>query len=342
MTDVTTVEATTNDQPDSCVNVQCDCPTLWSLAQQFCYLRLSNQKGDDKKKTRLIGDFPARARRIAATYARLYLEKEEHGDPRKKGRYYWMALGAFASKTVACSLEGWQLSNPLSSTVRTGLGKGNFWLFQDIAAWHWYYNFDPSSFDNCLEQRDTDTLVEQIKANVQKLPWAGETLPKIDNLRKKPEVEAAFEHVKAFQDAVTANQKRKAQLENLMALARHEQGNILQKLIYDDKDFAWWVQVQRGGQDADTRGRIVGFATSWMAPKLKVAFVSACDTDLPEFENVAPETMKLEDFDSRMKWIGRIADQFHQRMIDHTAKMESELATMAEWVSTPDSVSLPQ
>ena len=48
-------------------------------------------------------DYAFVTRLLAAIYARFYLEQEEGGDPAKKGRFYWMALGTFASKTVACS-----------------------------------------------------------------------------------------------------------------------------------------------------------------------------------------------------------------------------------------------
>lgn len=41
-----------------------------------------------------IGLYAARARRIAATYARFYLETEGGGDTDKLGCYCWMALGA--------------------------------------------------------------------------------------------------------------------------------------------------------------------------------------------------------------------------------------------------------
>jgi len=57
---------------------------------------------------------------------------------------------------------------------------------------------------------------------------------------------------------------------------------------------------------------------------------------LPELGNVAPEGTKMEDYNSRRKWVGKVAEQFHQRMIDHTAKMETELAVMAGWVGLPD------
>ncbi|WP_157451420.1 DUF2515 family protein [Caldimonas taiwanensis] len=53
-----------------------------------------------------------RARRLAAIYARFYPELEDGGKPQWKGRFYWMALGAFASKTVACSLEMVRVNMP--------------------------------------------------------------------------------------------------------------------------------------------------------------------------------------------------------------------------------------
>jgi len=126
VSDPTTVTATTNTTPQSCVSVQCDCNTMWSLVQQFSYLRLADETGDFKSK--LVKDYAVRARRIAATYARFYLEQEKGCDSAKKGRFYWMALGAFASKTVACTLEAWQVRTQatlVSKKTKEGLGKGN-------------------------------------------------------------------------------------------------------------------------------------------------------------------------------------------------------------------------
>ena len=96
------VEAKTNEKGLSCVDAACGCGTMWSLAQQFSVERLSSRTGEFKGK--LIQDYEVRAKRIAGTYARFYLEMERGSDPSKKGRFYWMALGAFASKTVACTL----------------------------------------------------------------------------------------------------------------------------------------------------------------------------------------------------------------------------------------------
>src|SRR5688572_18652283 len=101
MSDPTTVVAKTNTTAGSCTAVQCDCHTMWSMAQQFAYLRLANETG--AFKAQLVKGYSVRARRIAATYARFYLEQEDGGNSALKGRFYWMALGAFASKTVACT-----------------------------------------------------------------------------------------------------------------------------------------------------------------------------------------------------------------------------------------------
>ena len=344
MNDRTTVEATTNETQNSCVDVHCDCPTLWSMAQQFCYLRLSNSTAKEESGTtnhRLINFFPARARRIAATYARLYLELEDHSTPAKKGRYYWMALGAFASKTVACSIESLQLTwtrGVMGSTVREGLGQGNFWLFNDIAAWHWFYNVSPDSFDHCLEERDTNTYVTKVKEQVYKLPWAAQSLAKIDRLKVKPEVRQGFELVKKIENATPSPRREENQLRHLMKMAAHEQKNILQNLIYDNADFSWWIKVQRNDSELRGLAKVFAVPASWMSPKLKVSFISQCDTDLPEYSNVAPEDTNLENYQSRMKWIELVGSQFHDLMRRKTSSMEAELSTIAGWVDTQDSV----
>jgi hypothetical protein len=61
-----------NDEKNKIVDIVCDCDTLWSFAHQFSYLRLSDKTGENKYH--FINLYAARARRIAATYARFYLE----------------------------------------------------------------------------------------------------------------------------------------------------------------------------------------------------------------------------------------------------------------------------
>ncbi len=325
MADPTTVEAMTNTTPNSCVDVHCDCNTMWSMAQQYSYLRLSDEIAPFKSK--LVKDYAVRARRIAATYARFYLEQEDGGEQAKKGRFYWMALGAFASKTVACTLEAWQVGVQaalLSKDTKEGLGKGNFWLFCDISGWHWYYCKYPNTFDMCLESRNADNYVSAVKAQVKKLPWNAEALPKIKNLAVSPYIKSGFAKVREFENQTDARRKPAVQLDHLLAIADHEQGVILQPLIYDDKDFAYWIGVQRSAW------------VNWASPSLELVFSHACSTDSAALKSVAPKETKLEDFDSRMNWIRNAAKRFHGLMQTDKTYMEGELRAMAGWVALAD------
>lgn len=325
MADSTTVIAPTNTTPHSCVDVNCDCITLWSLAQQFSYLRLSDEIAPFKSK--LLKNYAVRARRIAATYARFYLEQEDGGDQTKKGRFYWMALGAFASKTVACTLEDPRLryTPVMLKTTKDGLGKGNFWLFCDISGWHWYYCKHPSTFDMCLGARNSDHYTTAVKAQVKKLPWSPEALAKIKNLAVSAEIKAGFAKVKEFERTSNGVKRREVQLDHLLAIADHEQGVILQPLIYEDKDFAYWIQLQRNAW------------VQWASPNLELVFHSACSTSDVALKSKAPKDTKLEELKSRMKWIGEAAADFHKLMGEKKSYMEAELTAMAGWVAMADS-----
>lgn len=324
MSDPTTIEAPTNTKPESCVGVQCDCNTMWSFTQQYCYLRLCTDAGN--MKAQLVKDYAVRARRISATYARFYLEQEEGSDATKKGRFYWMALGAFASKTVACLLETWQVRGQalLTETTREGLGKGNFWLFCDIAGWHHYYCKYGNTFDMCVDSRNTSSLVPAIKAQTKVMPWSSEALPKIKNLAVSKEIKLGFALVKKYEGTTKREQLPDIQVQHLLAIADHEQGVILQPLIYDDPDFADWVKLQRWP------------IAKQISPALELVFNSACETIDPKLKSVAPDDTKLEEFKSRMKWIGAAAEQFHGLMQTDKTYMEGEISKMAGWVDMPD------
>ena len=324
MADPTTVTATTNTKPNSFVTVQCDCNTMWSMAQQFCTVRLCTAVGPHKGQ--LLENYAVRARRIAATYARFYLELEDGGDLDKKGRFYWMALGAFASKTVACTLETFQvkaLSN-LSSTTKEGLGKGNLWLFCDIGGWHWYYTKHPTSFDQCLDSRNAETYVKEVKQQMSHLPWKSDALPKIKNFRVSKEIKAGFAKVKEFENQPNDTIRRQIQFDHLMEIANHEQGVVLQPLIYDDPNFAYWVQTQRST------------FVHWASPPLELVFGNNCTIDDLSLKSVAPENTKLEDFKNRMNWINQAANKFHGLMIKYNNYMESEIKIIASWVDTAE------
>ena len=314
------VEAKTNEKELSCVDATCGCGTMWSFAQEFSVERLSEVTGDRRGK--LVEDLEVRARRIAATYARFYLELEHGGDPAKKGRFYWMALGAFASKTVACTLSLYRVK--LLRWVTDGLGKGNFWLFCDISGWHWYYANHPRSFDACKDSRSALTYTDQVKKLVAKLPWHAESLPVIKQLGISPHIRTGFAKVREFESATDKKRAAKIQYEHLIAIANHEQGVVLQPLIYNDKWFSNSVAAQRFP------------VVNWFSPDVELVFSHACQTEKAAIKSVPPEGTKIEDFTSRMAWITKAADQFHLLMQESRSFMEGELRTMAGWVDMPD------
>ncbi|MCF6260971.1 MAG: hypothetical protein L3J98_12575 [Gammaproteobacteria bacterium] len=331
---------TSNDIPDKTHEITVGCDLLWSLAQQFAYLRLSDKTGDNEYK--FIGLYAARARRIAATYARFYLETEDGGDTDKTGRYYWMALGAFASKTVACILDSWQVQTSYFTgtislgitdmkAIANGLGRGNLWLYNDIAPAHWFYNRYPEHFFNgmiCLNKRDANDLREPVKVTLNNLPWASESLGPVNHFKPSPYIIDGFEKVLQIERTNAGALRSELQLEHLLAIADHEQREVLQPLIYNDPVFKKWM----------SRGRERDFWTLWGLASLtyQLVFTHQCEDSDPQLKSVAPGDMKVEEEESRMAWIEDAANMFHELMNDEEAHMMNELRTIAAWVNSPD------
>ena len=324
-----------NDKPDKTHTIEANCDLLWSQAQQFAYLRLSDKTGDNQIK--FIGLYAARARRIAATYARFYLETEKGGDADKIGRYYWMALGAFASKTVACILDSPQVQSAYAvgtaslgitdmKAVANGLGQGNLWLFSDIAPTHWFYSNYPEHFFSgmaCLSKRDANQLEERVKATMEELPWASTSLSRIKHFKPSPAMREGFEKVLDIENAKTKKLRSEYQLEHLLAVADHEQREVLQPLIYDDPVFSKWLVRERK-------------YWRWVAPTYQLVFTHQCSDSDPQLKSVAPGDMKVEEEESRRDWIESAAKKFHKLMSDQEAHMLNELKIMATWVDSPD------
>lgn len=320
MGDLVKTVALTNSREKSCVDVHCDCNGMRSIVQQFSTIRMCELLG--KGKGKILQAYSTRAKRIAATYARFYLETEDGGNSDLKGRHYWMALGAFASKTVACSLD--MLRVEMLPTVFQGLAKGNLWLFYDISGWHYYYNKYPQSFDLCVNQRDAAQYLKPVQAQMNFYPWKNEALPKIKNMSECTHIKRAFQKTKEFETQKNPSKRPAIQMANLLAIADHEQGVILQPLIYEDPDFSKWVERQRCA------------LIQWASPDLQLVFNHACDTRNALRKSIAPDDTVLENLKSRMAWIAAAANRFHHLMQTESAYMENELKTIAGWVNLSD------
>lgn len=326
MTDAIAV-LNTNTTSDSVQDITLSCAELWSIGQQEAIRRLSTQRSclfTRVPRQHLVGDFSARAARIAATYARFYLETEQGCNPDYKGRFYWMGLAAFASKQVKCALDfipdslWFPLAKAATHVSKDSLGKGNFWLFQDIFVWHWFYAQYPEQFDECAPQRDTSTYVEIVKSNMASLPWAEETLTVLNNLRLTEDITKAFQYTRSFERSSDYEERRALQLQSLMMIANHEQITILQPLIYNEWVFNKSLDIQAALEDLP------------LIPKRVAAFTTTCDID-NEQRRVQMKDGNLYETADRMKFITAIAEKYHILMHEDVEYMEGTIRTISSW-----------
>ncbi len=318
----------TNTVKNSCANQTMDCSFTWSIAQYQCFEKLttSSDKTSSTIHLRVVQDGEARARRIAAVYAKFYLEHSDvNGDIKFKGRHFWMGLGAFASKTVADALGHWSTSADGGVFgVEYNFKLGNFWLYQDIAGWHFEYNQCSPNFFECITQRNSNNYIKEVKSMVYDSHGAYDVLPKIRNLGTSQYIRPAFDATKKFEKlGSTKKDERKAQQRiNLMKLANHEQREVLQKIIYQKSNFKAGLALAEIG-----RGKM-------SIPELQMVYTSEADTDDPDLKNVAPDDIKLADITKRMDWIEDVAEQFIELMNgEKRDKVEGEIVKIAGWIN---------
>lgn len=379
------VTGTTNPQPNTCVDAQCSCDIIWSLAQQFAMRQIVThapvhkqmpdyREGDphvaatqlEKGTPTFVSDSEVRARRIAAAYARVFLEDFHLGDTDKIGRFYWLGLGAFASKQVAVTLALWQVRYGARwSELRAGLGRGNLWLFNDVLAWFYGYAAGADTFDKCVQSRDSRHFVDQVATNftrqlgyadsIDKVPYeidgdSGAKKSKLGYLKCTQIVIDGFAKVTEWERTGDEKVKGKVALKHLIFIAQHEQGEVLQGLIYDDPKFKRWLGVQRGAlatsddtailasmnatQDGMSDGSDIAGAlvVRALVPNLQLVLTSADTTDNPEFRSEAPDRLVLEDYQKRMNWIQDAAKKYHGLMQgDRRQTMLDYLSNIRDW-----------
>ncbi|MFU2197375.1 DUF2515 family protein [Acinetobacter baumannii] len=358
-------DSNTNTTENSCKTVQCDCLTFWEIYQQEAIKRVSNLKSANHYK--LEPGYEARARRIASVYARIYLEQEISGNKLFKGRYYWMGLGAFASKTVAAifkhGLTAWGykwapvisgaiggvLTAPvINSMIRDpvhSFAKGNLWLFMDIAPWHYAWSASSASFKSCMKARKVSGF-KHIKKEVENLPWSN-SLSVIKQLGWTDQIEEGFGYLPDIESTFkragkTRNDNFKTAAKNLfdhlMAIAVQEQYNILQELVWKE----WKVQKQASlqrftGLPDSTLVLTSDYGADAVKPNKQGQYKgrhAGVLSQLPETVYSEPlEGTQVEVYDSRMKWIKVAAAKYHRLMQSDKGRdfLEKELETIAGW-----------
>ncbi|MFK0310475.1 DUF2515 family protein [Pseudomonas sp. NPDC090233] len=305
------------------------CKQVWSLGQQEAIRRLSIKTRVEFKQPpryELVENFSARAERIAGNYAKIYLELECNGKPEKKGRFYWTGLAAFASKQVMCALDYATDSNLrylaapilLLNKTKDYLGKGNFWLFQDIFVWHWFYINHPEQFKACVGSRNWNDFSEGFQSTAKSLPWVDSAPSEARNFETNEYVERGFELVSKTEKVGVGKTRERYQYESLMAIANHEQRKILQPLIYDS-----WVFQRLLDSQALMEGHIG-------IPRRLAAMSTMCETGSPDYDIVMTKG-KLHNENERMDFISQIADRYHQLMLSEPEYMENSIETISTW-----------
>jgi hypothetical protein len=257
---------------------------------------------------KLDGHVQERNKRINAAYAKLWLADN---------RFQWAGLAAFASKQVGCGLlhaaattarnrrEREQMELSIAAAfpgaeaavgVQAGteggaayvynrLGFGNEHLFLDIYPLHRFFmERGWKEFDDCLPKRQNKKYPVYWKVDRNVLPFG----------TPFREIREGFEQIELGRVD-----------ESVRYLARHEQVNVLQKIMYND----WYMQELL----AFNQYAVVTGIPTGDAEKIELTLSAQCKAKdgftLP-FSN--DKYAKLWVVEQRMKFVLRAADQFNK------------------------------
>jgi hypothetical protein len=114
-----------------------------------------------------------------------------------------------------------------------------------------------------------------------------------------PRVSMGFDLVKQWEE--TANEKKKAAFafNHLWVMAQHEQGEVLQGLIHNDKAFISKLKFQRTMDDATSSDKwwaAPARAFHALIPPLQLSFTAQDETSDMQYRSNAPKELILEDY----------------------------------------------
>ena len=125
------------------------------------------------------------------------------------------------------------------------------------------------------------------------------------------------------------------QKNELAIIAKHEQINILQSLIYEDAKLI---------ETMDTNHKISRYLGEFFTPKYRVVYSAQPKTDDPKLQTVFDEPTGVVDYlkgpskslpnpTDRMTYVAEMAKQFNKLMAEERAYMEGELQKIRGWLS---------
>lgn len=151
-------------------------------------------------------------------------------------------------------------------------------------------------------------------------------LERIQRFGVKPEI------MKAYEDIGKGFLTPGAQRDELMHIAKHEQINVLQPLIYDDPKLKETLDLNHS----------LSRRSTWLSPPFQVVFNANKDVDDPELKVrfdpphgvvdwIAGSNKSLANPQDRMKYVGDIAKQLNKQMAEKKDYMEAELEKIRAW-----------
>ena len=114
-------------------------------------------------------------------------------------------------------------------------------------------------------------------------------------------------------------------MRHLWAMARHEQGEVLQGLIYGNPRFRKEIEL----------GRLTGMPPLSYMPficfRMQLSFSASEYVDDPDWRSDAPPGIRIDNYHERMDWIRDTAGQYHKLMSGPCRRrLLAELRTLAD------------
>jgi len=176
-------------------------------------------------------------------------------------------------------------------------------------------------------------VMEEERAELTRVAQDKAAFDRMDKIAKFPTTDEIRETYKLLISEFYGGPRARAsfQLNELKVIAKQEQLNILQPLIYDD---------QKLKETMDMNHRFARASGGLMTTKYRVIYSAAADTDDPELQTVFdPRSGRLSGVwdgiwnnqkslpnpDDRMGYVGEIARDFHKLMLKDRDYMEKEL-----------------
>ena len=158
---------------------------------------------------------------------------------------------------------------------------------------------------------------------------------KVRNFTVTPEMRSTYATLIKEASMKGKDDKFAQQQAELQFIAKQEQINILQPLIYEDAKLAETMAMNH------KYSRMTG---GWLSPQFKVVFSAKPKTDDPTLEAVFdPPTgawnqvfgarKVFTDKGDRMKFVGTLADKFNYLMTKRRSYMEGELRKIQAWLN---------